>query len=156
MQKVCMVLCLRYLNVASSFVILTGFVSLCVVWFLAGRQCFLLKLHPNPLFSPMSECFDAWYWVSSTASGFGLWLPPFHLFSHIIHFLSLLLCRGELYWISPCSLVPLVQSEVHSVAEPPAAQRDDSPMDVDQPSPLEQDQAALGEVLWNNRCDVMA
>ncbi|XP_056588306.1 E3 ubiquitin-protein ligase HUWE1 [Triplophysa dalaica] len=36
-------------------------------------------------------------------------------------------------------------SEVHSVAEPPAAQRDDSPMDVDQPSPLAQDQAALGE-----------
>uniref|UniRef100_A0A671TAI7 E3 ubiquitin-protein ligase HUWE1 n=1 Tax=Sinocyclocheilus anshuiensis TaxID=1608454 RepID=A0A671TAI7_9TELE len=31
--------------------------------------------------------------------------------------------------------------------QPPAAQRDDSPMDVDQPSPLEQDQAAIGEVL---------
>nr|XP_055043826.1 E3 ubiquitin-protein ligase HUWE1 isoform X10 [Misgurnus anguillicaudatus] len=36
-------------------------------------------------------------------------------------------------------------SEVQSVAETPAAQRDDSPMDVDQPSPLEQDQAAIGE-----------
>ncbi|XP_036447821.1 E3 ubiquitin-protein ligase HUWE1 isoform X1 [Colossoma macropomum] len=36
-------------------------------------------------------------------------------------------------------------SEGHSVAEPPAAQRDDSPMDVDQPSPLEQDQAPIGE-----------
>ncbi|XP_073669096.1 E3 ubiquitin-protein ligase HUWE1 isoform X4 [Paramisgurnus dabryanus] len=36
-------------------------------------------------------------------------------------------------------------SEVQSVAETPAAQRDDSPMDVDQPSPLDQDQAALGE-----------
>ncbi|XP_017342507.1 E3 ubiquitin-protein ligase HUWE1 isoform X3 [Ictalurus punctatus] len=36
-------------------------------------------------------------------------------------------------------------SEMHSAAEPPAAQRDDSPMDVDQPSPLEQDQAPSGE-----------
>ncbi|XP_031421594.1 E3 ubiquitin-protein ligase HUWE1 [Clupea harengus] len=36
-------------------------------------------------------------------------------------------------------------SEVHSASEPPAAQRDDSPMDVDQPSPLEQDGAPLGE-----------
>lgn len=34
---------------------------------------------------------------------------------------------------------------MHSAAEPPAAQRDDSPMDVDQPSPLEQDQAPSGE-----------
>ncbi|XP_072512417.1 E3 ubiquitin-protein ligase HUWE1 isoform X8 [Salminus brasiliensis] len=36
-------------------------------------------------------------------------------------------------------------SEGNSTAEPPAAQRDDSPMDVDQPSPLEQDQAPIGE-----------
>uniref|UniRef100_A0A8B9HQK7 E3 ubiquitin-protein ligase HUWE1 n=1 Tax=Astyanax mexicanus TaxID=7994 RepID=A0A8B9HQK7_ASTMX len=36
-------------------------------------------------------------------------------------------------------------SEGNSAAEPPAAQRDDSPMDVDQPSPLEQDQAPIGE-----------
>ncbi|XP_053096519.1 E3 ubiquitin-protein ligase HUWE1 isoform X6 [Pangasianodon hypophthalmus] len=36
-------------------------------------------------------------------------------------------------------------SEMHPAAEPPAAQRDDSPMDVDQPSPLEQDQAPSGE-----------
>ncbi len=79
------------------------------------------------------------------------------LISYIfLHYTLSLLCRGELYWISPCSLVPLIQSELHSVAEPPAAQRDDSPMDVDQPSPLEQDQAALGEVLWNNRCHMMA
>lgn len=34
---------------------------------------------------------------------------------------------------------------MHSAAEPPAAQRDDSPMDVDQPSPLEQDQAPSGK-----------
>ncbi|XP_066528621.1 E3 ubiquitin-protein ligase HUWE1 isoform X5 [Hoplias malabaricus] len=36
-------------------------------------------------------------------------------------------------------------SEGHSATEPPAAQRDDSPMDIDQPSPLEQDQAPIGE-----------
>ncbi|XP_051961197.1 E3 ubiquitin-protein ligase HUWE1-like isoform X7 [Xyrauchen texanus] len=36
-------------------------------------------------------------------------------------------------------------SEMHSAAVAPATQRDDSPMDVDEPSPLEQDQAALGE-----------
>ncbi|KTG02776.1 hypothetical protein cypCar_00008412, partial [Cyprinus carpio] len=45
----------------------------------------------------------------------------------------------------PAGTASAATSEVHSVAEPPAAQRDDSPMDVDQPSPLEQDQAALGE-----------
>uniref|UniRef100_A0A8C7QQZ7 E3 ubiquitin-protein ligase HUWE1 n=1 Tax=Oncorhynchus mykiss TaxID=8022 RepID=A0A8C7QQZ7_ONCMY len=36
-------------------------------------------------------------------------------------------------------------SEVGSVSEPQAAQRDESPMDVDQPSPLEQDLAPLDE-----------
>ncbi|XP_028979803.2 E3 ubiquitin-protein ligase HUWE1 isoform X5 [Esox lucius] len=36
-------------------------------------------------------------------------------------------------------------SEVGSVSEPQATQRDDSPMDVDQPSPLDQDPAALDE-----------
>ncbi|KAL2104073.1 hypothetical protein ACEWY4_000941 [Coilia grayii] len=36
-------------------------------------------------------------------------------------------------------------SEVHSASEPPSAQRDDSPMDVDQPSPQDQDSAPLGE-----------
>ncbi|XP_063064393.1 E3 ubiquitin-protein ligase HUWE1 isoform X4 [Engraulis encrasicolus] len=36
-------------------------------------------------------------------------------------------------------------SEVHSASEPPSAQRDDSPMDVDQPSPQDQDGTALGE-----------
>lgn len=45
----------------------------------------------------------------------------------------------------PAGTASAAMSELHSVAEPPAAQRDDSPMDVDQPSPLEQDQAALGE-----------
>ncbi|KAK2885499.1 hypothetical protein Q8A67_016336 [Cirrhinus molitorella] len=45
----------------------------------------------------------------------------------------------------PAGTASAATSEVHSVAEPPAAQRDDSPMDVDQPSPLEQDQATLGE-----------
>uniref|UniRef100_A0A6Q2YT88 HECT-type E3 ubiquitin transferase n=1 Tax=Esox lucius TaxID=8010 RepID=A0A6Q2YT88_ESOLU len=39
----------------------------------------------------------------------------------------------------------LQQSEVGSVSEPQATQRDDSPMDVDQPSPLDQDPAALDE-----------
>uniref|UniRef100_A0A3Q1KBD0 E3 ubiquitin-protein ligase HUWE1 n=1 Tax=Anabas testudineus TaxID=64144 RepID=A0A3Q1KBD0_ANATE len=36
-------------------------------------------------------------------------------------------------------------SEVQSISEAQAAQRDDSPMDVDQPSPLEQDSAPLDE-----------
>lgn len=45
----------------------------------------------------------------------------------------------------PAGTASAATSEVHSVAEPPAAQRDDSPMDVDQPSPLEQDQPTLGE-----------
>lgn len=42
------------------------------------------------------------------------------------------------------SLHSSLQSEVGSVSEPQAVQRDDSPMDVDQPSPLEQDPAPLG------------
>lgn len=37
-----------------------------------------------------------------------------------------------------------LQSEVQPMSEAQAAQRDDSPMDVDQPSPLEQDPAPLG------------
>ena len=32
------------------------------------------------------------------------------------------------------------------MSEAQAAQRDDSPMDVDQPSPLDQDPAALGKI----------
>ncbi|XP_030625885.1 E3 ubiquitin-protein ligase HUWE1 isoform X2 [Chanos chanos] len=45
----------------------------------------------------------------------------------------------------PASTASAATSEVHSATEPPSAQRDDSPMDVDQPSPLEQDSAPLGE-----------
>ncbi|XP_060794475.1 E3 ubiquitin-protein ligase HUWE1 isoform X2 [Neoarius graeffei] len=45
----------------------------------------------------------------------------------------------------PAGSASSATSEMHSAAEPPAAQRDDSPMDVDQPSPLEQDQAPSGE-----------
>lgn len=41
-------------------------------------------------------------------------------------------------------LVCFLQSEVQSMSEAQTAQRDDSPMDVDQPSPLEQDLAPLG------------
>ncbi|XP_053096518.1 E3 ubiquitin-protein ligase HUWE1 isoform X5 [Pangasianodon hypophthalmus] len=45
----------------------------------------------------------------------------------------------------PAGSASSATSEMHPAAEPPAAQRDDSPMDVDQPSPLEQDQAPSGE-----------
>ncbi|XP_051961190.1 E3 ubiquitin-protein ligase HUWE1-like isoform X1 [Xyrauchen texanus] len=45
----------------------------------------------------------------------------------------------------PAGTASAATSEMHSAAVAPATQRDDSPMDVDEPSPLEQDQAALGE-----------
>ncbi|TRY66469.1 hypothetical protein DNTS_005364 [Danionella cerebrum] len=45
----------------------------------------------------------------------------------------------------PAGTASAATSEVHSITEPPAAQRDDSPMDVDQPSPLEQEQSTLGD-----------
>lgn len=45
-----------------------------------------------------------------------------------------------------------VQSEVQSMSESQSAQRDDSPMDVDQPSPLEQDPAPLGMKPAHGNC----
>lgn len=126
--------------------IVSGFVCLCVVWFLAGYQCFCaLSSISAPSFLPVSVCFDAWYSVSLALLVVVVGDYPRFIFFSTLYTLSF--CRGELYWISSCSLVPLVQSEVHSAAEPPASQRDDSPMDVDQPSPLEQDQPTLGECL---------
>lgn len=51
----------------------------------------------------------------------------------------------------PAGAASSATSEGNSAAEPPAAQRDDSPMDVDQPSPLEQDQAPIGEESSNQQ-----
>ncbi|XP_062420507.1 E3 ubiquitin-protein ligase HUWE1 isoform X6 [Pungitius pungitius] len=45
----------------------------------------------------------------------------------------------------PAGTAAASTSEVQSMSEAQAAQRDDSPMDVDQPSPLEQDPAPLDE-----------
>ncbi|XP_019114808.2 E3 ubiquitin-protein ligase HUWE1 isoform X10 [Larimichthys crocea] len=45
----------------------------------------------------------------------------------------------------PAGTAAAATSEVQSMSEAQAAQRDDSPMDVDQPSPLEQDPAPLDE-----------
>ncbi|KAG7228374.1 hypothetical protein INR49_009238 [Caranx melampygus] len=45
----------------------------------------------------------------------------------------------------PAGTAAAATSEVQSMSETQAAQRDDSPMDVDQPSPLEQDPAPLDE-----------
>ncbi|KAM9855812.1 E3 ubiquitin-protein ligase HUWE1 isoform 2-T2 [Aulostomus maculatus] len=45
----------------------------------------------------------------------------------------------------PAGTAAAATSEMQSMSEAQAAQRDDSPMDVDQPSPLEQDSAPLDE-----------
>ncbi len=86
-----MVQCLKYWNVACiQLCDSPSSLTLCLcVWFdfWLAVNAFLLKLHPNPLsFSTMSECFYAWYWVSSTASGFSL--CPHFIFFPTLHTVS--------------------------------------------------------------------
>lgn len=126
-------ICCPLWNVWLCVIVLFGLPSklLCISPILAPIPCCKSALMHAPL-SPTLLLVSVWgYPITS--------LPPHHT--------QYSLSPSALSCISPCSLVPPVQSEVHSVAEPPAAQRDDSPMDVDQPSPLEQEQAVLGEAL---------